>query len=238
MKTHLPTITAAALVLLAGAVYGRWTDRWTYSTELRDAVEDLTKLPMNIDEWEGRAVELDEDQRETMIRAEIAASVVRRYVHRETGEEVSLFAVCGRPGPISSHSPEACYTGRGLKIAGKLDDKVFSTGAGTATFKVGDFRQPDAIIPGGLKIYWTWRVGRAWEAPDDPRSAFAGYRALYKVYVIRHMAMPGRSPVKDGVTPRFIQALLPEFEKILGPGSGPDDPRARHPAPRTLDRQT
>ena len=102
--------------------------------------------------------------------------------------------------------------------AGKAERRDFEAvpGGAPATFHAGDFRRRNAVVPEGLKIYWAWRGGRRWEASEDPRISFAPYRALYKVYVIRAMPMPGRSPVQDGVTPGFIRSMLPALEETVG----------------------
>ena len=80
---------------------------------------------------------------------------------------------------------------------------------------MGNFRRADAASSMGLRIYWSFRGGSNWEVPDNTRLAFARYPALYKIYVIREMAMAeGVQPV-DEVAPQLIQALLPELEKLL-----------------------
>ena len=222
MRRHLPAAVMAALILTAGTIHGRWTNRWARATELQHAVDHLSKLPLVLGDWEGRDNVLDEKERKLYDASEAAAWVTRRYVHRLTGESLSLLVLCGPPGPTANHSPEACYPGGGFNLAAPVERKeiAFGTPPATAVFQVGDFRRADAASSMGLKIYWSYRGGSNWEVPENPRLSFARYPALYKIYVIRQMAMAeGVQPV-DEVAPQLIQALLPELEKLLPHASG------------------
>ena len=217
MKRYLPVAVMAALILTAGTIHGRWTNRWARSTELQYAVDHLGKLPLTFGDWEGRENVLDEKERKLYDASQAVAWVTRRYVHRETGESLSLLVLCGPPGPTAAHSPEACYGGGGFELSGPLELEPFEYGTppAKAIFQVGNFRRSDATSPMGLRIYWSFRGGSNWEVPDSPRLAFARYPALYKIYVIREMAMSDGVPPVDEVAPQLIQALLPELEKLL-----------------------
>lgn len=217
MRRHLPAAVMAALILTAGTIHGRWTNRWARATELQYAVDHLRDLPLSFGDWEGRENVLDEKERNLYEASEAVVWVTRRYVHRSTGEALSLLVLCGPPGPTSNHSPEACYGGAGYNLSGAPmpQEFAFGTPPANAVFLAGDFRRADAASSMGLKIYWSFRGASLWEVPENPRFAFARYPALYKVYVIRQMAMAdGVQPV-DEVTPEFIRSLMPELEKLL-----------------------
>lgn len=217
MRRHLPAAVMAALILTAGTIHGRWTNRWARATELQYAVDHVGQLPLAFGDWEGRDNVLDEKERKLYDASEAVAWVTRRYVHRATGEVLSLLVLCGPPGPTAAHSPEACYEGGGHGLSGQVERKeiAFGTPPATAVFQVGNFRRADAAGSMGLKIYWSFRGGSDWEVPDNTRLAFARYPALYKVYVIRQMAMAEGAPPVDEVVPQFIEALMPELEKLL-----------------------
>ncbi len=217
MRRHLPVAVVAVLILTAGTIHGRWTNRWARSTELQHAVDHLGKLPLALGDWEGRENVLDEKERNLYAASEAVVWVTRRYVHRVTGEALALLVLCGPPGPTAAHSPEACYGGGGYGLSGPLERKevAFGTPPATAVFQVGNFQRADAASSMGLRIYWSFRGGSSWEVPDNTRLAFARYPALYKIYVIREMAMAqGVQPV-DAVAPKLIEDLLPELEKLL-----------------------
>ena len=44
--------------------------------------------------------------------AELEGWLARRYLHRRTGVVVHVLLLCGRPGPLSVHTPEVCYYGQ------------------------------------------------------------------------------------------------------------------------------
>jgi hypothetical protein len=77
---------------------------------------------------------------------------------------------------------------------------------------------PDQMAQAGLKIYWSYRPGAAgshWEASSQPRTDFAAYSALYKLYVIREMPMAGALSVQEPVGPGFVRELLPAIESAV-----------------------
>ncbi len=217
MRRHLPAVVMAALILTAGTIHGRWTNRWARATELQYAVDHLGKLPLTLGDWEGRENVLDENQRKMYAASQAVAWVTRRYVHRTTGESLSLLVLCGPPGPTAAHSPLACYPGGGMGLSGplELEEIAYGTPPAKAVFQVGNFRRADAVRSMGLRISWSFRGGSNWEVPENTRLSFARYPALYKIYVVREMAMAeGLQPV-DEVAPQLIQALLPELERLL-----------------------
>jgi hypothetical protein len=222
MRRHLPAAVMAALILTAGTIHGRWTNRWARATELQHAVDHLGRLPLAFGDWEGRENVLDENERKMYEASEAAMWLTRSYVHRKTGEALSLLVLCGPPGPTAAHSPEACYGGGGYELSGppEREEIRFGTPPETAVFQAGNFRRSDAASSMGLRIYWSYRGGSAWEVPYNTRLAFARYPALYKVYVVRQMAMAQGLPPADEVGPRFIRDLMPELEKLLPHESG------------------
>ena len=217
MRRYLPAVVMAALILTAGTIHGRWTNRWARTTELQYAVDHLGELPLTLGDWEGRENVLDENERKMYAASQAVAWVTRRYVHRTTRESLSLLVLCGPPGPTAAHSPLACYPGGGMGLSGPLDleEIAYGTPTAKAVFQVGNFRRADVASSMGLRIYWSFRGGSNWEVPENTRLSFARYPGLYKIYVVREMAMTeGVRPI-DEVGPEFIQALLPELERLL-----------------------
>ena len=213
MRRHLPAAVMAALILTAGTIHGRWTNRWARATELQHAVDHLGKLPLTLGDWEGRENVLDENQQKMYAASQAVAWVTRRYVHRVTGESLSLLVLCGPPGPTAAHSPEACYPGGGMGLSGPLELEEFEYGTppAKAVFQVGNFRRADAASSMGLRIYWSFRGGSNWEVPENTRLSFARYPALYKIYVVREMAMAeGVQPV-DEVAPSSFKPCSPNL---------------------------
>jgi hypothetical protein len=110
MLRILPILCAFVLLIASGISHRLWTGSWTTNGEPALSASRLTAVPALIGDWVGADQEIDARQ---LARAEAAGHLARRYVQRRTGAEVSLFIICGRPGPVSVHTPDICYGGIG-----------------------------------------------------------------------------------------------------------------------------
>jgi hypothetical protein len=204
---------ALALVIAAGLVHGRWTQRWSASRAVEDAVARLGQVPTNVGAWQGRLLEMD---REQLARANIAGHVARRYGRRDGTAAVTILLVCGLPGPIAVHTPDICYAGAGYELLGapatlSVPD---GPGGGPAEFRHAVFGKTNSPVPSYLRILWTWSADGSWKAPENPRLAFAPQRALYKLYVIHEMDT-SEQRVEDDPSLELLRSLLPELERAL-----------------------
>ena len=111
-RPEIPSATcwvAAILLLLAsGVVQGRLGGRWAASPDLNEAVARLRLLPREIGTWVGEDADLD---LKTLQRIGIGGGILRRYRDTRTGASAMILLVCGRPGPVSVHTPDVCYGG-------------------------------------------------------------------------------------------------------------------------------
>lgn len=210
MPKFLPLLTVFAVIVLSGIVDGLWVDRWMVAKEIETGAAKLAALPMTLGDWEGHAQELDE---RTIAVAEIAGYVRRQYVNRRTGTTVSLMILCGRPGPVSVHPPEACYSGAGYEEVGGRS-KYSEPGPPPANFWVYRFQKPDAAVPIQLRVFCSWGAAGAWRAVEAPRLEFAQYPVLYKMYIIRELGKADE-PLQEDPALEFIRLVLPELQKSL-----------------------
>lgn len=210
-KTVLMTAAAAALLISAGWVHGVWTDRFATGEDLDRAARRLEDLPWKIGAWEGKPFE-DREAAETGL----AGSVARLYVHRETGRRVSLYLACGRPGPVSVHTPEVCYAASGFEVERPSRFTVPAEAGGGEfwTSRLVRRRQDDQS---NLRIYWSWHAGSSWQVAENPRLTFAGRRLLHKLYLVRETV--GGTETPDPCV-EFMKDLLPVLGKdvLAGPG--------------------
>jgi hypothetical protein len=206
---------AASLVIAAGVIHGLRTDRWGADVNVAAAAARLDDVPLKVGEWEGRPIAMDDRQ---LAMAEAVGHMSRTYVSRRTGMEVTVVLLCGRPGPISLHSPEVCYAGAGFNMTGEEGTATVSgDGAPPAELFKATFVKPGAAQV-TLNVFWAWRADGAWLAASNPRLTFARSTVLYKLYVIRRLARP------DEVMPQepcldFLRAFLPELDKQLSPSA-------------------
>lgn len=130
MTRLIPALTASALVIVCGVVHGFWTDRWQgQPVETADAAARMDALPLEIGDWSGAVLEVKQPR-----AGDVAGTIQRRYQNLRTGEEVSVYMVCGRPGPVSIHTPEVCYAASGFVVGAKSRVAVREHG--------GDFWMP------------------------------------------------------------------------------------------------
>jgi hypothetical protein len=210
LSRAVPLLTVFAAVLTSGALHGVLTNRWASPEALRRAAARLADLPMTLGEWDGQPDELDPRQ---LAIADASGHVLRRYVNHRTGAAVSVLLLCGRPGPVSAHTPQVCYGASGFDLvgpqvrrgspAGEVWASVFQKNSAT-----GDGRR--------LRILHGWNAAGPWEAPDNPRFTFARAPALYKLMVVREMR-PRDVPLEEGPAVEFLAALLPAAQKALFP---------------------
>jgi hypothetical protein len=207
------TLTVWALVVATALVHGVWSHRWKPSDAVERAAGRLDHVPMTIGEWDGRSMDEDLSQYPTEW---IGFGRVRRYVDRSSGHGVTFYLSCHLPGPISVHVPTLCFRGAGFQLAGG-QKRYTVTGeslAQPAEFWYGDFTASDGPIPQHLRIFWSWRGGDVWRAPDSPKLTLARYPFAYKLYVMREARAEGE-PLQGDPAVRFLNLLLPELEKAL-----------------------
>jgi Protein of unknown function (DUF3485) len=226
MSRTLPYIVAMTLILGSGLVAGVRANRWRDQTALTNASAKLENIPLQIGDWKGEPGELSP---RIIEQSEVSGYLLRRYHNRRTNANVSIFLGCGRPGPVSVHSPEVCYVGGGYEILGatkRFPVPSISDGADGALV-VTNFRNPPSQIGGYLRIFWAMTTEGEWDVPQNPRLTFATAPVLYKLYVYRNIANPDEPRESDPCVD-LIRQLLPELNKALFPdsrGEGPKEPR-------------
>jgi EpsI family protein len=209
---YIPIAAAILLIVGAAVVQGIWTERWANFPELELFAEQLPKVPEHIGEWSGESAP-ETDQRILEIAGAVGS--LARVYRNDRGETVSLFIVCGRLADIFAHTPDRCYPAAGFETVGEQAKQTIETNGGPAQFRTATFLKAE---PGGnqmLRIYWTFNGSGPWVAPDEHRWAFAGQRALYKVYVVTSGSDGDTSDQNAAVD--FIRLLMPELSKTFAP---------------------
>jgi hypothetical protein len=203
MVKWLAALTASVALVATGLVHGFWTDRWQPPADVAAAAARLDEVPLEVGPWKGQVMEVKANQ----LGAGVAGCVQRRYENRQTGAVVVLALVCGRPGPVSIHTPDACYGASGYLVGSR--ERVTLPG------ELGSFWKTDAgrtttTDEIRLRIYYGWHSTKGWEAPDDSRPAFARERVLHKLYVLRELAGAGENP-REEPCEAFLEQMLPRL---------------------------
>lgn len=210
MIRMLPILAALAAVGAAGVVHGIWTERWHNPAEI---TARLDQVSMNLGDWQGEARELA-----TSALGPIAGCLARHYVHQRTGARITVSLVCGRPGPVAIHTPDVCYVASGFA---EENSTRFSPPLGaalpSAEFKTSQFVRTRTADQTTLRVFWSWNAGGAWTVSETPRFAFAREPVLYKLHLVRELALPAE-PLDNDPCVEFLQLFLPELQKkVISP---------------------
>jgi len=203
----------AAVILIVGAGYlhGKWTNRWGPSPALAALGARFESVPMVIGDWKGTAFELPPQDR---AMAGAVACLNRVYSNPSRGVSVSVLLLGGLPGKISTHTPDVCYPGAGYTLDSPAAfQRRYGPEDRPAEFRTA-LAAREGTSPSVLRIIWGWNASKGWFAPEEPRWAFGAAPALCKLYVIRETAGavvdPGADPCND-----FLSVLLPELDRLV-----------------------
>jgi hypothetical protein len=200
---------AAFAVLLDGYVHGLWTDRWGNARVVERAVTRLERVPMTVGDWQAHPKELG------TMQAKLAgyAGYWQRAYQRD-GMMVTVMLACGRPGPLSVHTPETCYAAQGFVPAEEPVKYVHGGENGGPEFWKARFTQRDAAAPRHLRLYWSWRTADGWRIARNPRWEFASQPVLYKMYITYEMSGTD-APQEDAACTEFMSLLLSQLDQVL-----------------------
>jgi Protein of unknown function (DUF3485) len=212
MKRWLYAGAASAALIVTGLVHGFWTERFSSSDDTRKAAERLRAVPARIGEWEGTDIEAGQPV------PGVAGSLQRSYYNRRLGATVVIALVNGRPGPVATHTPEACYGASGYRL-GERRAVPLDTNGRPAQFWTSVATKSSVTEETRLRLYWAWNGGQGWSASTDARMEFPrfSYPVLHKLYVLRDLSGSGAAdPAKaDEACEAFLKALLPELDAAL-----------------------
>jgi hypothetical protein len=104
MTRFLPLLVGVAAVVASAFDSGKQTDRRGPSGDVKAASERVAHVKESFGDWQSVSQELTARQRKI---AGVAGYISRLYTNRTTRAQFSVLLICGRPGPISVHTPEA-----------------------------------------------------------------------------------------------------------------------------------
>jgi hypothetical protein len=214
-------LAAITILVTTGFLHGLWTDRWGFSDEPEASAAKLARVPTTIEDWTSTPLEIGSRELE---KSAIVNYVGRLFVNSKTKNRVQVFLVCGRPGPISVHTPDICFEGAGYRMTAPPEKFALANLTPNETnLPPSEFWQTTFVKNGletqeRVRVFWSWNADGRWQAPENPRPTFARSKALFKLYVINELARPGLTPEKDpGVD--LMKKFLPELKKCLFPES-------------------
>jgi len=210
MKRIVISTLAIAAVLASGLVHGIWTGRWEISDEPGDSASRLPNVSMDLGDWHGQTLDA-----ESRLLSGASAVLCRRYAKEGRDVGVTVFLLCGRPGPVAIHPPDSCYAAGGYEVASPTMFTASATlGTPPPEFRVARMRKRRANGQTQLRVFWAWNDGKGWRVPADPRLEYASSRVLFKLYLVRELADFDEALGGDPCT-ELMNHLLPELDKVL-----------------------
>ncbi len=221
---NLGIAIVVGMTVASAVLQGRIRNRWGPSESMQAAAQELGKTPNSFggpqnDRWQLVVTETTDKLSDDVIEMlECTNYINRTYENRRTGEKVDVFVVIGPTGPISSHTPEICFSSQNyssrdthqrvsIPTAEEHDDEFWAL-----SFKT------KSIHEDLLRVYYSWTTSGRWTATDNPRFAFVGSPYLYKIQLASEM--PAGSNLRTTDTCReFLKDFLPVLRKHLIPAS-------------------
>jgi hypothetical protein len=206
-------LTGLGIVLGAGVIHGMWTHRWQPSQELEDAAARLPELPGDLQHW--RAVERITLSDDTVKAAGARAARVCRYVHEGNGDTLWVSLLIGESGKMAVHRPEHCYTASGFELAGGTVPFHLDMPDGRrAEFRTSRFIHQEPSGKQELRVFWSWKSGNEWSAPESPRWSLRDRVYVYKLYVICEKSRRTEKMEQEAGY-QFLHLLLPRLNESL-----------------------
>lgn len=205
-------ILMVSSTIICGSNWGRWGN---FNAILQQAAGSLEAIPEEFGVWEksGEDEELNED---AISQLELSDYIVRRYVNKETAEQVSLIFLIGPTGRLTVHTPAVCFGGRNFTLASQPEAVAFPFGeqggeegekAAVDTFQKIVFKN-QSVNAGAKIFYYAGSVGGPWEEiGDNARTKFSKYRVMYKLQ-LEAFSMD-ESIDENDVVARFLREFLP-----------------------------
>jgi hypothetical protein len=226
MTRYLPIALGVVLIVGLTIVQARMTDRLSgsnVSAAQRKVL--LDNVPMNIGDWHGTNIDIDEKVRQT---AGAEGAIQRKYRNVRTNEEVDLWLIVGHGRTVARHTPDVCYRSSGF-TARSVENSVYPMvleDEKEVPFFTNTFFREDAQGRRLIRVFWTWfnsaKHGEkvTWEIDTNPTWYFGNTRALFKMYFTSVMRDPMETAEKSPCL-SFAREFLPVVEKALAQVSDP-----------------
>ena len=206
MKGVIALLSCCGLIMASGLLHGVITDRWTDPEDIEKAVSSFQFFPLELENWKGELLNQDNSK-----DSGLAASISVRYQNQSTGKKVTVFLGCGRPGPVSIHTPDVCYAASGFDVEPQSTE-TFATATKEKTGKLftARFKKTKGGEQTLLRIYWTWNAAGEWTVAENPRLQYHSQKVLYKLYILHELENLGDPPC-----PEVCSDLLPKLARAL-----------------------
>ena len=204
-------ILVVVLTVLSGVIQGRMSDRWGPPRDVLAAAEKLNDIPSQFGNWKSESS--DEIPQSTLTMLECSGYILRTYENEETGETVRVSLLLGPSGPMSTHTPEICYSSRDYTIQEDRHRVPLEIDGSNESFWALTF-QANNLDADMLRVYYAWNAGDHWSASENPRFEFAGRPFLYKIQLASH-SLPRADLEAADPCHEFLRNFVPVARRYL-----------------------
>jgi hypothetical protein len=232
MKSLFLFMTCAAMIAGSANYDGRFSDEAAAKAEaMAQAAEHLSLLPLQIGPWQGDERPVADE--EAMRRGGAVRYLYRTYKLAAADETINVLLLCGKPGPLSVHTPEVCTAG--VNYAADPNQRKWSPAA-DAEFTWQTFSSRVDGRP-NLEIAWAWSTDGRWLSPQVPRLTFGLEPFLYKLYLVRSC---NRESAPSPSMNRLLADLVPAMRNSVFDvqPKNANDSSLKIPTDRTESRST
>ncbi|MEX2187366.1 MAG: exosortase-associated EpsI family protein [Pirellulales bacterium] len=215
---RIPLTIVAILVatVLAGALHGRYSQRWGAPADIVAIAERLGDVPTQIGPWRMESSAELEDEVQEILRCQ--GSLKRQYINLQTGASVTVALLLGPAGPIAVHTPEICFSSRDYDIVGEKSVEKLTTSADVPSeFWASNFRGK-SLAAERIRVYYGWSTGDGWIASDSARFEFSGQPWLYKIQVAGPVS--DADPSDSDSCRQFLEVFVPAIQSMLASTKG------------------
>jgi hypothetical protein len=225
MMRQVPIILGVIALLGFTWAEARVSGRFQASNMTPEQFEALLKkVPMNIGEWEGTDMPVDDRVKRV---SGAKGYVSRNYKNAITGEEVSIWLIVGHSKDVVRHTPDVCYPSSGFTQRApenSLQPFVFD-GESAGDFYTNSFVKEDNLGRKLIRVFWSWYKPSedgtvTWKAPKIVRLEFGNTPSLYKLYFTSNMR-DLRETTDQSVCMKFAKEFMPVVDKALSTAQEP-----------------
>lgn len=168
MTTTVRLLLAAALLVVTQTGVAM-IHRAYVPAEVAIPSQPLSSLPMQLGDWTGENIELDE----RLFNAIGAHSVVNRVYRNPAGQQVSVhLALIADPTDNPAHYPEVCYPGSGWGVVERETSKIEVPGAAPVSARRMVYEQDRQQVQ---ILFWYQLGERSFVDRDSYRDARQAY---------------------------------------------------------------
>lgn len=229
ISTYAGLAIVIVVTIVGGVLHGRVSGRAGTNEKMMQAAERVLQLPKQFGDWETREEqELNERAQELL---DLAGYVSRTYSNQLTGEQVDVILMVGRPGPLSVHTPEVCYSSRDMTMLGeperraigsksddakKEDDQSANrSGEGVHQFWKVAFQEKD-LSADRIGVWYAWSEGGPWLAPNQPRFSLSGAPFLYKTQIRGYLPLQrSEEAAEEDPCEKFLRDFVPLLDEVV-----------------------